>query len=123
MQRLEHLRLDSARRLNRLLAGLPDLAMNEAADSIMELANLITEIGLLARGNRALSREVLSQLTTDGAIDAGPRTSLDRIAKALARAGVLEKVSLVERSPTQRYVLVEPLASTFRQLRDHLIHG
>jgi hypothetical protein len=56
-------------------------------------------------------------------IDARSRTSLLRMAKALAKACVLEKVSLVERSSSQRYVLLEPLTSTFFRFRDHLIHG
>jgi hypothetical protein len=122
-QRLEHVRLDGARRLNHVLAGLPNLARQEAANEMMELAGAVAEIAKCAKGDGSLIREVLVQLTTDGAIDARPRTSLLRIAKALAKAGVLEKVSLVERSSSQRYVLLEPLASTFRRFRDDLIHG
>ncbi|MPR24627.1 hypothetical protein FS320_05125 [Microvirga tunisiensis] len=122
-QRLEHVRLDGARRLNHILAGLPNLARQEAANEMIELACAFAEITKRAKGDQDLIREVLTQLTIDGAIDARPRTSLLRVAKALAKAGVLEKVSLIERSSSQRYVLLEPLASTFHRFRDRLIHG
>lgn len=119
-ERLENLRLDAARRLNQVLSGLPDLAATEAANDMALLARVLAEIAHRADGNEALIRDILSQLTADAAINARPRTSLCRVAEALARVGMLERVALVERSPLRRFVLREPLASIFARFREPL---
>lgn len=120
LQRLENLRLDAARRLNQVLAGLPNLAMTEAANLMTLLAGGLAEIAQQTDGDDALFRDILSQLLTGGAIDARPRTSLCRVAEALVRTKMLERVALVGRSPSRRFVLREPFATVCARVRDQL---
>ncbi|UVF19998.1 hypothetical protein HPT29_002265 [Microvirga terrae] len=116
--RLERLREDGARRLNEVLAGLPDLTMTQVADDISELSGVLAEIAKLAKGNRDLIRNALSQLVSEGAIDAPPRTLLCKIAEGLEKKGAMERIALVERNRTRRYALKGSLAHTFRRLSD-----
>lgn len=114
-ERLNRLREDGARRLNQVLAGLPDLTMTGATDDLNELAGALAEITRLGKGDRALLKDALSQLVTEGVIDARPRTSLCKIADGLVKAGAMERVTLVERNSSRRYALKGSLARTFRR--------
>lgn len=115
-QRLEHLRLDGARRLNRILGQLPDLSETEAADDAVEMSRALTEIARLANGEAKLIQLALSQLAADGVIAAKPRSSLYRIAKGLEEIGAVRRMALVERGALHLFASQGGLEVAFRSL-------
>jgi hypothetical protein len=119
-QRLENVRRDGAQRLNLVLAEIPNFHATEAADEMAQLAEFLSDVSRLARNDRAVVRELLSQLVADGAISARPRTTLSKVADALERAGAVRRVSILPRAPTRRYLLSDPLKICFGRFRSSL---
>ncbi|MXQ11191.1 hypothetical protein [Microvirga makkahensis] len=118
VERLERLRIDGARCINRLLGELPSIAMVKAADDMVELSRALEVIARTAQGNVTLIRETLSQLTFDGSITARRNTSLCRLAEDLTKLGVMQRVAPIERNLSRRFVLISSLATTFARFRD-----
>jgi hypothetical protein len=114
-ERLERLRLDGADRINRTLAVVDQPSSPGVAEDLEGVATVLAEIARLTKGNRYLVSEALSQLVTEQTLEARPRTTLSKIAMNLEEIGLLQRVGLVARSTTHRYVLHPAIARAFER--------
>lgn len=120
IDRLDLLRQDGAERINHLLSHAD---LTQVTQSAAIAQNFSALLSALARGPiryRHLLPDVFAQLVASSSVDAVRKSDLFNLCEAFGRLGILKPSKVVARSPSTRFVLIEPHHSAIEALRTFL---
>jgi hypothetical protein len=120
LEQLARLREDAMERINLLLGRAQLTQLVQPIATSDAFARVLSEISSACVTRRGLLPVVFSQLVASSSVDAPRGSSLFKACEGLCRSGILQRVTVVARSRSGRFLLTEPYRSAVDGFRSFL---
>jgi hypothetical protein len=120
IDRLDLLRQEGAESINLLLSHADLTQVAQSAAIAHNFSALLSVLARVPARYRHLLPDVFAQLVASSSVDAIRKSDLFNLCEVLGRFGILKPAKVVARSPSTRFVLIEPHRSAIEAFRTFL---